>query len=157
MASYQETAQLYLEALRDNLEDARWAITLLPRLSIASARTNERGNPELVFNFTVSDAESNSFGIMHGGCTATLIDICTSIAVMALEKETFRTGGVSTNLAVNYISGAHTGTALLVKCCVRRVGKSLAFLDCDVVEKESGKLIATATHTKYEAAVFSKL
>lgn len=48
-----------------------------------------------------------------------------------------------------YISAAKTGEEIIINAETLRVGRNLAFLNVDVINKESGALIAKGSHTKY--------
>lgn len=44
---------------------------------------------EAVFELTVQATHTNLLGVMHGGCVATVLDICTSAALIPGAKEGF--------------------------------------------------------------------
>ncbi|KAI5481038.1 hypothetical protein MNV49_006224 [Pseudohyphozyma bogoriensis] len=71
----------------------------------------------------------------HGGYMAWLIDWCSSMPLVVLQgADSWRTAGVTTSLTIFYHRAAPDGSK------VRVISK--------VLHKESGKLIATATHVK---------
>ncbi|CAG0879933.1 unnamed protein product [Darwinula stevensoni] len=59
------------------------------------------------------------------------------------------TAPVSTGFLKNYIGAAKPGETLLIEAHTNKFGKSLAFLSVEIKTKETGKLIARGTHTKY--------
>ncbi|KAG0169637.1 hypothetical protein DFQ28_011017, partial [Apophysomyces sp. BC1034] len=84
---------------------------------------------KLTWEFEVEDMHCNQLGTWHGGCVATVIDACTSIAIAVYEGKTkWVLSGVSTELAVSYMRGIPSGETARVECEVHRVGKSLANL-----------------------------
>lgn len=44
---------------------------------------------EVVFELTVQAAHTNLLGVMHGGCVATVFDICTGVALIPSAREGF--------------------------------------------------------------------
>jgi len=48
-----------------------------------------------------------------------------------------------------YLKGAQIGEEILVKAHTDRVAKKLAFLSVQIINKETGDLIALGSHTKY--------
>ncbi|KAG2172145.1 hypothetical protein INT44_006614 [Umbelopsis vinacea] len=95
-------------------------------------------------------AVGHSLGNLHGGCVATLIDLCSSMAILVSgEKMTaWRSPGISTELAVSYIAGAPEGAKLRVENELLRSGKTLANLYTKVYN-EDGRLCYSGTHTKF--------
>ncbi|CAO3591312.1 unnamed protein product [Absidia cylindrospora] len=81
----------------------------------------------LVWEMEVRESHCNQLGNLHGGCVATLIDVCTSFATLVHEGKTkWKTMGVSTDLSVSYILGVPAGETIQIECNVQRVGKNLA-------------------------------
>lgn len=63
-------------------------------------------------------------GNMHGGATATLVDMSTTFAQAAITKEGFwEFGGVSRTMGVTYLKPIVQGTIIVIECSVRSVGK----------------------------------
>ncbi|KAG2217926.1 hypothetical protein INT45_012589 [Circinella minor] len=88
-------------------------------------------------------------GNIHGGCVATLIDICSSLAILTYEgKGGWFFVGVSTDLTVSYMSGIAAGQTCRLECDVQRVGQSLANIYIKVYNKD-GKFCYSRSHTKY--------
>lgn len=50
---------------------------------------------------------------------------------------------------LSYLFGAHVGDTVIVDV---KVGKSLAYLECELRHKNSGKIIAKGTQTRYIAS-----
>lgn len=48
-----------------------------------------------------------------------------------------------------YLKAAPVGQRLLIEAKTNKVGRTLAFLDVVIKNKESGDLIATGSHTKF--------
>jgi acyl-coenzyme A thioesterase 13 len=94
----------------------------------------------------VAEAHSNSYGTLHGGCTATIVDIVGTMA--CLTKDPLRPG-VSVDMAQTFLSAAKVGDKVWVEGKCLRSGKRLAFTEV-VLRKDSrdGELVATGRHTK---------
>jgi uncharacterized protein (TIGR00369 family) len=87
-------------------------------------------------------------GNLHGGCVATLIDICSSFAIFVAEGKTWNLAGVSTDLSVSYLRGVPEGETITLVCEVARVGKALANIHTKVYDNEN-RLCYAGTHTKF--------
>uniref|UniRef100_A0A7M4E8D8 Acyl-coenzyme A thioesterase 13 n=1 Tax=Crocodylus porosus TaxID=8502 RepID=A0A7M4E8D8_CROPO len=87
-------------------------------------------------------------GTMHGGLTATLIDIVSTAALMNSEKGVL---GVSVDMNITYISGAKLGEELQITAQILKQGKHMAFTSVDLTNKATKKLIAQGRHTKFMA------
>lgn len=88
-------------------------------------------------------------GNLHGGCTATIIDILTSIVVMGVgQPGMFQYGGVSRNLNVTYLRPLPVNTEIRVICEVTQIGKRLAFLRAEIRRVDDDVLCAVADHQK---------
>lgn len=61
----------------------------------------------------------------------------------------FKFAGVSTDLHVTYVSAATLGMVLLLECKVVKVGAGLANTTAVLKEKNTGRVLATGTHTKF--------
>ncbi|SGY69590.1 BQ5605_C004g03035 [Microbotryum silenes-dioicae] len=99
----------------------------------------------------VDDGMCNLSGNAHGGFLAWLIDHCSSLSLIALAGHgRWATSGVSTNLTVNYISAAPSGTPLKVVTRVLQQSKTSSLLETRVEHAETGRLIAFGTHVKQD-------
>ncbi|XP_047474291.1 acyl-coenzyme A thioesterase 13-like [Penaeus chinensis] len=114
--------------------------------NLSKLRVVAGGNGKCVAEMTVEKEHENSGGTLHGGLTATLVDIVSTMALMTTEKAV---PGVSVNINVSYMKAATSGQEIVINAETLRVGRNLAFLSVDITNKESGALIATGSHTKY--------
>lgn len=87
----------------------------------------------------------NMFGSLHGGFTASLLDNITAYALMSKRTHP----GVSVDLNVSYLKGAVEGETVLIHANTVRVGKSLAYLECELRLEKDGSLIAKGGQTMY--------
>ena len=95
--------------------------------------------------FEVDERMSNMFGTLHGGVSASMVDIFTTGALVATPKGA---PGVSVDLHMTYLASAKVGETVVLDAEVIRAGKSLAFTKADLKLKHTGKLVATGLHTK---------
>jgi len=99
----------------------------------------------VVAGLTVAPEHCNVGGVLHGGLVASLADCVSTLALLSLSPSP----GVSTDLSVSFLRPAPAGTSVLVTAKTLRRGTSLAFLSIRVSERDSGRLLATASHTKF--------
>lgn len=94
----------------------------------------------------VGESHSNSYGTLHGGCTATIVDIVGTMA--CLTKDPLRPG-VSVDMSQTFLSAARVGEKIWMEGKCLRSGKRLAFTEV-VLRKggRDGELVATGRHTK---------
>ena len=85
-----------------------------------------------------------SIGSVHGGALATWTDLTTSLAIFAFDQKQ-RSEWVSLNISQDYPNAALPGKALYMKASVKKIGKSLAFADCQILN-ENMKVVSTGTH-----------
>ncbi|KAL3083435.1 hypothetical protein niasHS_011237 [Heterodera schachtii] len=91
----------------------------------------------------LGEEHANLHGTLHGGMTATLVDIVTSTAICLTKRQT---DGISIGLSqLNSI--CLSGDSILVDGFVSRLGSSLCFTGADIYRKSDGAKIATALHT----------
>uniref|UniRef100_A0A0P4WDA0 Thioesterase domain-containing protein n=1 Tax=Scylla olivacea TaxID=85551 RepID=A0A0P4WDA0_SCYOL len=113
----------------------------LSKLCLVSA-----GQGRCVAKVKIEKEHTNRGGNLHGGFTATLVDAVSTLALMTTEQGA---PGVSVNINVSYMKGAKTGEEILINAETLRVGKTMAFLDVDIINKETGDLVAKGSHTKF--------
>lgn len=90
----------------------------------------------------------NRGGGLHGGFSATIVDVVTTYALMTMDEEMPRPG-VSVNLSVSYLKGAKEGDELYIDATTLKAGKTLAFLDCEIKHKKDDSIVAKGSHTKF--------
>ncbi|KAJ3097563.1 Acyl-coenzyme A thioesterase 13 [Phlyctochytrium planicorne] len=129
-----------------------WDRTLMESMKVVDA---EKGR--VSFHYTVQKNHANGRGFVHGGCIATIVDVCSSIAIFTVEVDGY--SGVSTDLSVSFTSAAKVGDTLLVVAEVSHHGRLLDFTSTTIstmdVEGKPKKQVARGLHTKF--VVKSKL
>jgi uncharacterized protein (TIGR00369 family) len=92
------------------------------------------------------DPGQATFGdTVHGGAIATLVDTAGMVAAWGDEQPTETPAGATISLAVDYVSAAR-GTDLLARARVVRRGRSLCFVQVDVVDADE-RVVATGLVT----------
>ncbi|CAN6689329.1 unnamed protein product [Malus baccata var. baccata] len=107
----------------------------------------------IVCSFKVPPRLLNGGNFMHGGATATLVDLVGSAALLSSGALNV---GVSVEINVSYLDSAYPGEDVEIESRTLRVGKSVGVVSVQFRKKKTGKLIAQGRHTKY-LAVSSKL
>ncbi|PBP19616.1 thioesterase superfamily protein [Diplocarpon rosae] len=123
-----------------------WAATLIRTdLSLVSAAASGH----VVFVYTVPPAHGNPLGNLHGGCTATIFDVCTTAALAPVARPGFWVGaGVSRTLHVTYLRPIPVGERVLVECEVVHAGRRLCTLKGTMRRETDGKVLAICEHGK---------
>ncbi|KDP24210.1 hypothetical protein JCGZ_25867 [Jatropha curcas] len=107
----------------------------------------------LVCSMKVPPRLLNAGNFLHGGATATLVDLVGS-AVIYTVGAPFT--GVSVEINVSYLDAAYADEEIEIDARVLRVGKAVGVVSVEFRKKETGKIIAQGRHTKY-LAVSSKM
>ncbi|CAO3630381.1 unnamed protein product [Cunninghamella blakesleeana] len=106
-------------------------------------------NDLLVWEFEVKDIHCNRMGSLHGGCAATIIDICSSFAILVHEgKHRWDLIGISSVLQVSYVRGVASGEKIRLECEVQKMGKNLGNIHTKVYDSND-ELLYFGPHTKY--------
>ncbi|KAK1276403.1 hypothetical protein QJS04_geneDACA001847 [Acorus gramineus] len=153
-----------LKAVKDSLERAGDIVNLsdsstdsLPpqfyqRFIVHGIRVDHIDPGRVVCSLKVPPRLLNTGNFMHGGATASLVDVIGSAAIYAAG---YRTSGVSLEISISYLDAAYVGEEIEIEAKVLRVGKAIGVVSVEL-RKKSGKIIAHARHVKY-LAVSSKI
>lgn len=106
------------------------------------------GPGKLIAELVVEKHNSNSAGVLHGGATAALVDVCMGMAcftkgILAL------TGTIN----VSYLAAGKVGDKIIAVGQVIRSGKTVFFTEASL-EDEKGKIIAKGTGTFFFKETF---
>ncbi|KAI8806258.1 HotDog domain-containing protein [Cladochytrium replicatum] len=101
-----------------------------------------------VFEFTVTKDYANGYGTLHGGVTASLVDLISTGAIIALTNKHY---GVSLEMAITYISAAQIGDTIRVESVCQKAGRSLAFTNTLIYVGD--RLVAKGNHTKFNVGL----
>ncbi|XP_007421999.1 acyl-coenzyme A thioesterase 13 [Python bivittatus] len=101
---------------------------------------------KVVCEMKVEEQHTNRGGTLHGGLTATLVDIVSTAALLHTERGA---PGVSVDMNITYMSSAKIGEEILITAEVLKQGKTLGFANVNLTSKATGRLIAQGRHTKH--------
>ncbi|AWP21645.1 putative acyl-coenzyme A thioesterase 13 isoform 3 [Scophthalmus maximus] len=101
---------------------------------------------KVVCEMRVEEEHTNRLGTLHGGMTATLVDVISTVAIMHSERGS---PGVSVDMNITYMNAAKLGEDVVITAQVLKQGRTLAFATVDLTSKATGKLIAQGRHTKH--------
>ncbi|KAL6280147.1 hypothetical protein ACE6H2_017028 [Prunus campanulata] len=107
----------------------------------------------IVCSFKVPPCWMNGGNFMHGGATATLVDLIGSATILTVGTPSF---GDSLEINVSYLDSAYPSEEVEVEAKALRVGKVVGVASVELRKKKTGKIIAQGRHTKY-LALASKL
>ncbi|XP_074543433.1 acyl-coenzyme A thioesterase 13 [Halichoeres trimaculatus] len=130
-----------LKQLMKAMLDTRGFDRVLSKVNILSASPGK-----LVCELRVEEEHTNRGGTLHGGMTATLVDVISTVAIMNTERGA---PGVSVDMNITYMSAAKMGEDVLITAEVLKQGRTLAFASVDLTSKVTGKMIAQGRHTKH--------
>ncbi|KAI1826888.1 HotDog domain-containing protein [Xylaria intraflava] len=105
-----------------------WSASIAQHLTIAS-HSAAPPHPRVTFRFTVQPIHANGLGNLHGGCTSTIFDVCTTLPLYLISRPGFwEHGGVSRTLNVTYLRPVPVGTTVDIECEVVHAGRRLSSL-----------------------------
>lgn len=126
------------------MSDRLAAVRALPLHRDLGVTGIESADGAATLHFTVNSYAVNPAGALHGGVLYTLCDVAAYSALLSqlpMDRE-----AVTHDLHVSVMRAAGEGEAVVVSARVRRLGRSIAFID---VEAHAGeRLLATARATK---------
>ncbi|KUO71983.1 MAG: hypothetical protein APF81_07520 [Desulfosporosinus sp. BRH_c37] len=99
------------------------------------------GPGKLIAEMVIDKHNSNMAGTLHGGATATLVDVCMGMACFTKGSIV-----VSSNINVSYLAAGKVGDKVIAVGQVIRAGKTAFFAEASL-EDEKGKIIAKGTGT----------
>ncbi|KAH6561707.1 hypothetical protein BASA50_003727 [Batrachochytrium salamandrivorans] len=102
---------------------------------------------KVVCEMPVDQAHLNVMNGLHGGVTATIVDVIGSLAIAAKTGSSYT--GVSTDISVQYLSGGKLGEMLRIEAECPKAGRTLAFSHVRIFTGD--KILATGSHTKFVA------
>lgn len=94
----------------------------------------------------VSKELVNAYGGLHGGCIATLVDHCGTLALMSVKP---MRPGVSLDITVSYLSSAKLGEELRIVSTALKTGRTIAVADVTIRRMTDDNIIAIGKHTKH--------
>ncbi|KAJ8594000.1 hypothetical protein M405DRAFT_809819 [Rhizopogon salebrosus TDB-379] len=124
-------------------------VSILPK-----AEEPEKLEGRVVFEVTADEYMVNQMEQLHGGCTAWLIDDCSTMPVYVLGLATIPgytgKGGLSQALNVVYHSPALLGDKLRIVSTTLAAGSRTFSSRCEIWNTTRHRLVASAVHLKME-------
>ncbi|CAL8397218.1 unnamed protein product [Gadus morhua 'NCC'] len=130
-----------LKQIMKSIADTPGFDRVISKVNVLSASPGK-----VVCEMKVEEEHTNHGGTLHGGLTATLVDIISTTAIMYSERGS---PGVSVDMNITYMNAAKIGEDVLITAQVLKQGKTLAFASVDLINKSTGKVIAQGRHTKH--------
>ncbi|KAH8096585.1 HotDog domain-containing protein [Cristinia sonorae] len=104
---------------------------------------------KMVFETRVTKSMLNDTPNMHGGCTAFLIDFCSSVTLaLLLEYMKKPSSQVSQNLNIMYHAPAREGARIRIVNRTVTVGKRTMSARSEVYDADNSRLVASGSHSK---------
>ncbi|XP_042444648.1 acyl-coenzyme A thioesterase 13-like [Zingiber officinale] len=90
----------------------------------------------------------NTGNFLHGGATASLVDLIGSAAFYTAGA---KTRGTPLEIGVSYLDAAFANDEIVIEAKVLRAGRTVGVVTVELRQKKTGKIIANARYTKYLA------
>jgi len=106
----------------------------------------------VVCELDVTDEMLNGAGKLHGGCSAFLVDICSTFPIAALDYATggSGSGGVSSVINTVYHSPAELGDRLKIVCTSLALGARTTSGRAEIWNATHHRLVVSGVQTKME-------
>lgn len=92
---------------------------------------SKREAKQITIGLLITAAHTNSRGFVHGGLIAALAD--NAMGLSCAQQREGRSGGVTLNLSIDYLSVGHLGDWMEFQTHVTKVGRSISVAECHVV------------------------
>ena len=113
--------------------------------SFSDLQIEDLGEGSVTCSLVVPKSLQNSYGTIHGGAIATLVDIVGTLAL--LTKDPTR-AGVSVEISTSYASAAKVGDEITIHGKVFKYGRRLGFTQVELVNTKTNAVVASGRHTK---------
>ncbi|KAJ3779023.1 HotDog domain-containing protein [Lentinula raphanica] len=134
-----------------------FAASIIKKLVLAqvSIKSNviepQRKEGLVVYNVTVEEDMVNGGGTLHGGCSAFLIDLCSTASIMALKiDQGVSARDVSQSMSIVYHAPAAVGETLRIVNTTMAVGRRVASARTEIWSETHHRLVASGVHIKME-------
>lgn len=126
----------------------RFAVTEISILSKVDEESKLEG--KVVVEIEVDEEMINGAGNIHGGCSAFLVDVCSSLSISALSLATVGKEQPSVSQAINmiYHSPATLGDKLRIVNTSMTLGNRTQSCRTEIWNSTHHRLVASGTHVK---------
>lgn len=100
---------------------------------------------KVVCKLHVKKEIQNRNGHLHGGCTATIVDIVGTAALLTRSRR----AGVSLAINTNYLRPVAGNDVAEIRAKIQRLGRTIGVVEVDIYDTESGQVCASGTHIKF--------
>jgi acyl-coenzyme A thioesterase 13 len=100
---------------------------------------------KVVCKLHVKKEIQNRNGHLHGGCTATIVDIVGTAALLTRSRR----AGVSLAINTNYLRPVPGNRVAEIRAKIQRLGRTIGVVEVDIYDSESGQVCASGTHIKF--------
>ncbi|XP_028770899.1 acyl-coenzyme A thioesterase 13 [Neltuma alba] len=153
MSEHLESARKYIEKRSENASRADGLPTRFWEPLIMSGIKIDLIEPGRVLcSMKIPQRLINAGNALHGGVTATLVDLVGSAAISSSGAPV----GVSVEINVSYLDAAYANEEIEIEARTLRIGKAVGVVSVELRKKKTGKLFAQGRHTMY-LAVSSKM
>ncbi|KAF7378161.1 4HBT domain-containing protein [Mycena sanguinolenta] len=121
--------------------DSIIARLVVTHASVEKAEDHLDREGKLVCELTVTEDMLNGRGTVHGGCSALLVDVCSSLALFVLQPEI---PSVSSSMNVVYHSPATVGETLRIVNSTIAVGARAMSARTEIWSATKNRLVASA-------------
>ncbi|KAI1867780.1 uncharacterized protein JN550_006921 [Neoarthrinium moseri] len=150
-----DRVQQYMDWSRERAkheDNQDWMTHIMPYLTVR-AHSTSLPHPYIDFRFTVEPVHANQMANLHGGCTASIFDICTTLPLYLIAKPGFWMYlGVSRTLNCTYLRPIPVGSTIEIHCEVLSVGKRMSVIKGEMravgEDGKPGALLAVCEHGK---------
>ncbi|THV03372.1 hypothetical protein K435DRAFT_775049 [Dendrothele bispora CBS 962.96] len=130
--------------------------TIMERLEVveidivSKAEEPSRKEGRVVCQVVIDEDMLNGGGNLHGGCSAFLVDVCTTFALSALGLATMNDPllAVSLNINTTLHSPAQKGDVLRIVNTSVQIGNRAMTAKCEIWSGTHHRLVASGTHIK---------
>ncbi|KAK7470032.1 hypothetical protein VKT23_001467 [Stygiomarasmius scandens] len=136
-----------------------FASTCMSRMKLTEVSTRamvdepEREEARVVMELVVHDDMLNLANSVHGGCTAYLVDFCSSLALVVLrtkQKGELAALSVSQSMNIVFHSPAFLGDTLRIVNSTISMGARVMTARTEIWNETHHRLVATGVHVKME-------
>ncbi|PGH32778.1 hypothetical protein GX50_04432 [[Emmonsia] crescens] len=134
--------QAFLETASNYPEASSWGVACMKATKLIKV---EPGTVE--FEFTVTPQMCNPLGILHGGCTTTILDVLTSTAALTVPDNDNMVSTLSRTLSMTFLRPVPVGTTVRAVVQLVAAGKKFVHFTGNILTMD-GKVCASCVHDK---------